>query len=195
MADNIAVTAGAGTNVATDDIAGVHYQRIKPTWGPDGTANDINTTTPLPVTLIARVTQTPTVTAGAYAAGDAVGGLLTFANAVRVSGGSGEILSCTIYDLSQQRPSLELVLFDRTFTNVADNAVFDPTDADLANCIGVISINSWANFSDNAIATVSAVGLGIVLNGTSLFGQLVTRTAPTLVGTSDIKIDLTIRQS
>jgi hypothetical protein len=33
------------------------------------------------------ISQTPTVTAGAYAANDAVGGLLTFANAARATGG------------------------------------------------------------------------------------------------------------
>jgi hypothetical protein len=29
MADNVPITAGSGTNIATDDISGVHYQRIK----------------------------------------------------------------------------------------------------------------------------------------------------------------------
>ena len=29
MADNIAVTAGSGTTVATDDVSGVNYQEIK----------------------------------------------------------------------------------------------------------------------------------------------------------------------
>ncbi len=29
MADNVAITAGSGTNIATDDVAGVHYQRMK----------------------------------------------------------------------------------------------------------------------------------------------------------------------
>lgn len=29
MADNVAITAGSGTTVATDDVAGVHYQRVK----------------------------------------------------------------------------------------------------------------------------------------------------------------------
>lgn len=29
MADNVAITAGSGTNIATDDVAGVHYQRVK----------------------------------------------------------------------------------------------------------------------------------------------------------------------
>lgn len=29
MADNVAITAGSGTTIATDDVAGVHYQRVK----------------------------------------------------------------------------------------------------------------------------------------------------------------------
>lgn len=29
MADNVAITAGSGTNIATDDVAGVHFQRMK----------------------------------------------------------------------------------------------------------------------------------------------------------------------
>ncbi len=29
MADNVAVTAGSGTTIATDDVSGVHYQRVK----------------------------------------------------------------------------------------------------------------------------------------------------------------------
>lgn len=36
MADNVAVTAGSGTTVATDDVSGVHYQYVKIA---DGTAD------------------------------------------------------------------------------------------------------------------------------------------------------------
>ena len=36
MADDVAITAGAGTNIATDDISGSHYQRVKIS---DGTAD------------------------------------------------------------------------------------------------------------------------------------------------------------
>lgn len=36
MTDNVAVTAGSGTSVATDDVGGVHYQRVKVS---DGTAD------------------------------------------------------------------------------------------------------------------------------------------------------------
>ena len=54
MADNIEVTAGTGTNIAADDIgAGLLVQRVKTTWGPDGTANDADVASgkPLPVQL------------------------------------------------------------------------------------------------------------------------------------------------
>lgn len=41
MADNTVLNTGSGGDtVATDDIGGVKYQRVKVTWGPDGTAND-----------------------------------------------------------------------------------------------------------------------------------------------------------
>lgn len=49
MADDVAITAGSGTTVATDDVDGRHFQRVKVVWGADGVANDANATTPLPV--------------------------------------------------------------------------------------------------------------------------------------------------
>jgi hypothetical protein len=50
MADNVGYTPGSGEVIATDDIGGVQYQRVKPVWGTDGQAQDVNNTTPLPVT-------------------------------------------------------------------------------------------------------------------------------------------------
>jgi len=40
MADNVAITAGSGTTIASDDIGGVQYQRTKMSLGADGTAVD-----------------------------------------------------------------------------------------------------------------------------------------------------------
>lgn len=40
MADNIAITAGAGTTVATDDVGGVHFQKVKRNYGGDGASAD-----------------------------------------------------------------------------------------------------------------------------------------------------------
>lgn len=49
MADNVAITAGAGTSIATDEVGSVHYQRVKATWGADGVATDVSSSNPLPV--------------------------------------------------------------------------------------------------------------------------------------------------
>lgn len=56
MTDNVAVAPATGVGtapVATDDIAGVHYQRIKVTFGADGSATDVSGANPLPVTAAA----------------------------------------------------------------------------------------------------------------------------------------------
>ena len=41
MADNVPITAGTGTSIATDDVGGVHYQRIKLVTGEADTAERI----------------------------------------------------------------------------------------------------------------------------------------------------------
>jgi hypothetical protein len=82
MADNVAITAGAGTTVATDDIGGVHHQRVKMGWGADGSYGDVSAAAPLPVThaaglgskalsaAFATLTRPANVTA--YTAGDSI---------------------------------------------------------------------------------------------------------------------------
>jgi hypothetical protein len=39
MADNVDITPGAGATVATDDVGGRHYQRMKLTDGAEGSGN------------------------------------------------------------------------------------------------------------------------------------------------------------
>lgn len=56
MPDNVAITPGTGTTIATDDISGVQYQRVKVTWGADGAATDASTSSPLPVTAFTGIT-------------------------------------------------------------------------------------------------------------------------------------------
>lgn len=202
MADNVAITAGAGTSVATDDVGGVHYQRFKLDAGADGASAPVGGSTDRglyvdPRAKAVRISQTPTVsTTPAYTAKDAVGGLLTFANAVRASGGSGLLQSIHVVDKGQQMANLDLVLFDATFTAPTDNAIFAPSDAELATCVGVIPIyaGDYNDFSTNSVATKPAVGLEFVLAGTSLFGALVTRGTPTYTSTSDLTVILTVLQ-
>ncbi len=57
MADNVAITAGSGTSIATDEIGGAHYQRVKPAWGTDGTAVDVSASNPLPVAAYGELVE------------------------------------------------------------------------------------------------------------------------------------------
>jgi len=41
MADNVAITPGTGATIASDDVGGVQYQRVKVNYGADGTATDV----------------------------------------------------------------------------------------------------------------------------------------------------------
>jgi hypothetical protein len=92
MVDNVVITSGSGTSIAADDIGSVFYQRVKNTWGPDGTANDVDVATgkpmpiqlrsPLGVDLLAGEYETVAASATAQvlgatgAAGDYIAGIL-----------------------------------------------------------------------------------------------------------------------
>ena len=51
MADNVPITAGVGTSIATDDVGGVQFQRVKLAQGADGVAVDVTAAAPLNVAL------------------------------------------------------------------------------------------------------------------------------------------------
>lgn len=143
------------------------------------------------------VAVTPVVTAGAYSANDAVGGLLTFEDVYgAVSDGDGQrgalLESVVVSDLGKQSIALDLVLFSETFTATADNDAFDVSDTDILNCLGVVHLTDYAAFNDSSLAT--AKGLGIVIKNTSgdgkLYGQLVTRGTPTYASVSDLTVKI-----
>ena len=60
MADNTVLNAGSGgDSIATDDIAGVKFQRVKITLGNDGVNNgDVSTSNPVPITLGSKSVST-----------------------------------------------------------------------------------------------------------------------------------------
>jgi hypothetical protein len=54
MADNVTLP-GTGTVVATDEVAGVHWQQMKLAYGGDGAATAVDTAAPLPVTVAGTI--------------------------------------------------------------------------------------------------------------------------------------------
>lgn len=144
-------------------------------------------------TKIVSVSQTPTITAGAYTTGKALGGLLTFAGVADV--GYGKILTATISDKANQKIAMDLLLFNQTFTATADAGTIAISSADLVNMVGVITFVAGDYISTaastNAIATKYNLNFGTVSASLgSLFGQLVIRGSATYASTSDIKVSL-----
>ena len=180
-----------------DDTDKVAVSLYAQTTNPGDTPLEVDAQARLLVNVAGRqitIVQTPTITAGAYTAGDALGGLLEFAGAAVVAGGSGIIAKVVIIDDDQEDQPIDLVFFDRTFTATADNAPFDPTDVDMQNCIGVVSIaaTDYADFADNGVATKRNVGFPFVLNGTSLFGQMRIGDVGGYAATDDLTVKITI---
>lgn len=84
MADNIAITPGSGATIATDDVGGVQYQRVKLDIGGDGA------TVPVPGDATYGIDVDVTRVSGTVAVGDG-GGSLTVDGTVTVQDGGGSL--------------------------------------------------------------------------------------------------------
>lgn len=82
MSDNVFITPGVGSTIATDDIAGVQYQRVKATFGVDGAATDVSAANPLPITAPGTIA----VTGAFYPATQPVSGTVSVSGTVPVNG-------------------------------------------------------------------------------------------------------------
>lgn len=87
MADNVTLNSGiGGATLGTDDVGGVQIQRVKATWGPDGTANDTDVASGKPMPIQLRTsTGTEIATAAAPLRTDPTG---TTAQPVTDNGGA-----------------------------------------------------------------------------------------------------------
>lgn len=141
-----------------------------------------------------RIAQTPTISTSAYTAGFAVGGKLTFANAVDALASRGVIAGCRIKDKHKQNAPLELWLFREDFTPTTDFNAFNPSDSDLANLAAVVRVTDWFSGSGNSVGQGVNLPLPVVLDAgdTTLYGQLVTRGTPDYDSSSDLTVELEI---
>lgn len=144
-----------------------------------------------------RVTSAQTVTAALYATGNAVGGKITFSNAVRVAAQGGIIQTCIVRDKAGQNVPYDLILFDAdpTNTTVTDKSAVAVNTADLAKVIGAVSLSGAVLGAASTMGVTTAAGLGLSFklgSGTTMYGILVTRGAPTYASTSDVSVDCVI---
>jgi len=142
------------------------------------------------------ISQTPTVTvSGAYTANDALGGLLTFADAARSAGKGGVLKDVIIIDDAGQDAATELWLFSDTITPAVDNAAFVLTQPDIRKVVAIVSSadGTWRACGTPSVNRIETSQRYHCV-GTSLYGQLVTRGTPTETAIDDITVILGILQ-
>jgi hypothetical protein len=140
--------------------------------------------------------QTPTITAGAYTAGMAVGGLITFTNAVRAAGLSGRVKNYLLIDDDKQDKNYALLLFDSPPTAPVDHTAYDPSLVDLEKACAVYYLHGGVL----TLANRSVIGdtnnsfgqdtVPYVCVSTSLYGVLVADSNPTFTGTTHLHLML-----
>jgi hypothetical protein len=193
MADNVAITAGSGTTIAADDVGGgVLHQRVKVTYGADGTGTDAEIGAGLPVdpgdNFVIQVA--PTVTAGAYTANDCIGGEMTLTNAARFSGGGTTLMGITMTSKGTVAGNdVEVLIFDAdpagTYT---DNTALAVTAADSLLLQEAILLGSFTDLGTPSVVRARNLSLPLVCSGSAnLFAVAVNRGAFTPASTSDLQ--------
>jgi hypothetical protein len=210
MADNVAITAGSGTTIATDEVAvnggsTGHVQFVKLVDGTaDGTVGITGTTTGelnvevrYDLTRIAVNSGGLTTSVTAYTAGDQVGTQFTLASAARASGGSGMIRSVVLTSAADIIGAFDVVFTRSSITLAADNAAYAISDTDALAVVGIVQLAGALDIGNNRVA--AAYNLAVPYDcsgGTSLFASLITRVGHTFfAAVTDLQLQVYVERN
>ncbi len=148
MADNVPITAGAGTTVATDDVAGVHFQRVKLVDGtldssaaiPGDAANGLDV----------DVTRLPSLPAGTNAIGK-----LAANSGVDI----GDVDVTSLPALAAGTNLIGKVGIDQVTANANEVVVKSALPAG-TNAIGKLAANSGVDIGDVDVTSLPALPTG-----------------------------------
>lgn len=206
MADNVAITAGTGTAVATDEVsvdgaATAHVQYVKLVDGTaNGTAGIPGDSNGLDVVARRELKRVVATSAGlytsvtSYVAGNTVGTQLTFANAARISGGSGTIVGIQLISAADIIGAYDIVLTDSSVTLASNGAAYAISDPDALKVVALVQLAGAFDIGNNRLAQAFNLAIPFVCSGSaSLFGGLITRAGHTFFGAvGDIQVNLYI---
>lgn len=181
MADNVAITAGSGTAIAADDIGSVWHQRVKIEIGADGSATDVSSANPMPVSgNVVRVDTefTRPAPTTSYTANDVVNDsttsptVITLSNAVRAVGASGYIVRVALYtDKKSITPAFRVHFFNASDPTIpVDNLPYLEKYTEIAKHLGYVDLPAMTTGKDTTNSTMSvtansAVRLPVVAGG------------------------------
>lgn len=100
------------------------------------------------VNIPSDVSFTPDTSA--YGDGDVLGGLLTFS----IAANAGLITTVILVEDDNEGATLDLFLFDKKPSTIADNVAFAPTIADMQKLIRKVSLASASYFTENSLKVI-----------------------------------------
>lgn len=201
MADNIDIDPGSTTPIATEDVAGVHYQKVLLAAsagdgevragavggrlvGFDDDAEDVAT---IAVSQsIAHLTfgvfiERPVT--GTYAAGDAVGTVEEL-SVSPLTGGRLVGSELHVSDLEQEHPELNILFINSASEQVAavvDNAAYSPGDAEFLAINQLVAVRA-ADYVDVGSRAIAQVAVPPILVAQEYAVVVVAASAFTLTG-------------
>ena len=180
MADNIAITAGTGTTVATDDIAGVHFQKVLVANAAGAVVDPVAAgsaamAASVPVTIATndtqfdslkarvsprQVTVTMTMETTALDAGDVSAATQIVAACTPGNDICGVLHSISISDPDDQKAALTFIVFNANTTLGTEDAAPDIDDTELLTCQSFVEIatTDYKDLGTGSIATVNNLG-------------------------------------
>ena len=191
--DNTVLNSGTGGDtIASDDIAGVKYQRVKVVFGADGSATDASSTNPLPCDVInalpAGDNNIGNIDVLTVITGTGATNLGKAEDAVHASGDTGvlalgvriDTANSSLVSAASDYSPLQVDQFGRLWTHVGT------MDANSGVDIGDVDVLSIAA-GDNNIGNVDVITLPALVAGTANIGDVDVLTLPALVaGTANI---------
>lgn len=142
------------------------------------------------------VSASPTVTAGAYTAGNIMGGIMTFASLLDSSRFAGVLESITVkFKGTSVSGNVQLSLFKASPSNgtYGDKTAGTWNAADMANLIGIYQLTTPLS-SLGTMTVYNLDGIAKAIQGTSqsLFGILTVSGTPTPASASDLTVELAV---
>lgn len=139
-----------------------------------------------------------TVTAGAYATGQCVGGLKTInSNLLLHLSKTGELRQVILSDKAKQSLDCDILFFhtNPSATTFTDNATLDVDDADISKIAAVVPVRNHYTFNDNSVSSSGPTALPIrseIANGSgsTIYFTVVARGSATFASTSDLSVGL-----
>lgn len=177
MADNVAITAGSGTSIATDDVSGAHYQKMKIY---DGTADSTNAAivdssgnlqvevTNSGITGTAGSPNSAVLSVQGIGSGTTLGVTEASGSAIKTA---VELIDDAVYTDGSGTPSKGLLVMGTDATNPQAMAVDTTGAVKLAagtNAIGKLAANDGVDIGNVDVASI-ATGTNTIGNVNDIF--------------------------